>query len=553
MQSPTTPRRRTAYTPRVTDTWSLEEEGLPLIEEKREHEEKADEQYESCEYLSGAKLIVLMFALGLSVFLVALDNTIIDTAVPSITDTFHSLSDVGWYSSSYLLTTASTQLLFGKLYTHFPIKLTYMLSIALFELGSLLCGAAPNSALFILGRAVAGVGNAGIFSGGLVIIAHTVPLPKRPLFSGLIGGLGGVGSVAGPLLGGVITARLSFRWCFYLSLPVGLVTLVLTGYLLRVPVAENNKRRAELAEFDPWGNVVFVPAMVSLLLAVQWGGSSVPWSSPLILSLLAMSLVLLIVFALIQIRAGEHATIPPRILSQRSIWSCSIYALCIGGAFNIITMCLPIWFQVIHTDSPETSGIHTLPVILSLVAGCVVAGALIGAIGFYAPFMMASALFTVAGSSLLGALLTVESTSRTWLVPELLCGFGVGLGLQQPMLAAQTVLELRDVAVGTAVVMFANTLGGALFVAVAQSAFTSSLVSRLVLAVPGVKPEAVLQAGATNLKDTVRPGLLADVLVEYNASLAMSFWVAMVLGAIAFLGSCAIEWKSVKARKVATI
>ncbi|KAJ7784934.1 putative efflux pump antibiotic resistance protein [Mycena maculata] len=562
MLSPVTPRRRTVYTPIVSEAWqSSEKAGFLTSSQTKDdldddEDDYLDQDTPSVEdnYLSGVKLVVLMFALGLSVFLVALDNTIIDTAVPKITDEFKSLNDVGWYSSAYLLTTAGTQLLFGKFYTHFSIKRVYVISIIIFELGSFVCGAAPTSSIFIIGRAIAGVGNAGIFSGGLVIIAHTVPLAKRPVFSGMIGGLGGIGSVAGPLLGGVITDKLSFRFCFYLSLPIGMVTLVLTLYLLKIRTpgtakGDNTTFSAKLTDFDPFGNLVFVPAMVTLLLAVQWGGSVYPWTSGVIIALLLASVVLLAIFIRIQLWADERATIPPRILKQRTMWSSSLYAVCIGGSFNIITMCLPIWFQVIHGDSPEDSGVNTLPVILALVVGSVAAGGLIGAIGYYAPFMILSSIFTVVGSGLLGSL-KVASTPSNWLFPEILCGFGVGLGLQQPMLAAQTVLELKDVPVGTALVMFANTLGGALFVAIAQSVFTSSLVSGLVATVPGVSPKIVLSDGANSLKDVIAPEFLPSVLLSYNQALMGSFYVSMALGIVAFAGSCVVEWRSVKGKKV---
>jgi hypothetical protein len=166
-------------------------------------------------YPKGGPLTILTFGLCLATFVVALDNTIIATAIPKITTVFNSLNDVGWYGSSYLLTTTSLQPTFGKIYTYFNVKWTYIFALSVFELGSILCAAATSSTMLIVGRAVAGAGAAALFSGSMTIIAYSVPLRRRPVYIGFLSSMFGISSVVGPILGGAFTDRLTWRWCFW--------------------------------------------------------------------------------------------------------------------------------------------------------------------------------------------------------------------------------------------------------------------------------------------------------------------------------------------------
>ncbi|KAF8142615.1 major facilitator superfamily domain-containing protein [Mycena galopus ATCC 62051] len=222
------------------------------------------------------------------------------------------LHDVGWYGSSYLLTQAATQLLFGKFYTFLPVKWVYVAAISIFEIGSLLCGAAPNSNALIIGRAIAGLGSAGIISGALIIVANTVPQARRPMYTGLVGGTYGIASVADPLMGGAFTDEVTWRFGFYINLPIGV-----------------------------HGRVKQEPATFSQPL--QWGGSKYVWKSARIIALFVVFGILISVFIGIQFWKQDTATIPPRILKQRSMWSSCFFAFCMGSAFFILTFYIPLW------------------------------------------------------------------------------------------------------------------------------------------------------------------------------------------------------------------
>ncbi|KAF7367324.1 Major facilitator superfamily transporter [Mycena sanguinolenta] len=525
-------------------------------EKKQVPEEKASTPENDADFPKGLKLGILMFALCLAVFLVALDNTIIATAIPRITDQFKSLDDVGWYGSAYLLAVAATQLLFGKFYTFLPIKLVFLTAISLFELGSLVCGVAPNSDALIVGRAIAGLGSAGIFTGALIIIAHSVPLAKRPMYTGLISGMYGIASVAGPLMGGAFTDKVSWRWCFYINLPIGGITIFTIAFLFKMPKSGDHKPPEvpltllqRLNQFDLVGTFCFIPAIVSLLLALQWGGSKYAWKSARIIALFCVFGVFIIIFVAVQIWKQENATVPPRIFVKRSIWAGGWFSLTMGASFFIFVFYIPIWFQAIKGTTAVRSGIDNLPMILALVISSILAGGLITTFGYYTPFIwLATALITIGG-----ALMTTFKTNTGhahWIGYQIIFGLGIGFGMQVPLIAAQTVLELQDVPIGTSINMFLQTLGGALFISVGQNVFQNKLISGLVSHVPGISPELIFQAGATNLKNAVDPQYLSAVLEVYNTALVTAFRVGLGMAAATVVGSVAMEWRSVKGKKI---
>ncbi|KAJ7626965.1 putative MFS multidrug transporter [Roridomyces roridus] len=520
-------------------------DATPSAENSLSDEEKlAQTQHEDAvDYPSGLKLALICVALCLSVFLVALDNTIIATAIPKITDHFGSLEDVGWYGSAYLLPTAAFQLLFGRLYTFLSMKWVYISAILIFELGSLICGVAPTSHALIAGRAIAGVGSAGIFNGALIILSRTVPLAKRPMYTALVAGMYGVSSVAGPLLGGVFTDKTSWRWCFFINLPIGGLTLAILIFFLSLPAQGPSSDRLKLKQLDPWGTLVFIPAVICLLLALQWGGSKYSWGNARIIALFVVFGVLLGVFCVIQARQGEWATVPPRIVKQRSMMGGSFYSLTGGAAFFILVYYLPFWFQAIEGTSAVQSGVRNIPMILGMVLASLLAGFLVTKLGYYTPFMWFSSALMAAGAGLLGSM-SPSAGHAKWIGYQALFGLGMGLGTQQPVVAAQTLLRAEDVPTGTSLVMFMQTLGGALFISTAQNVLTNKLTSGLVKAVPGIDVATVINAGATNLRSAVNAADLPTVIKVYNDALGSVFNVALGLACVSFLGSVAMEWVS---------
>ncbi|TKA73428.1 hypothetical protein B0A49_06837 [Cryomyces minteri] len=514
--------------------------------------DKPEGEEEEETYPTGLKLLLITIALCLSVFCMALDNTIIATAIPRITDQFKALNDVGWYGSAYLLTTCAFQLLFGKFYSFFSIKWIYLIALAIFEIGSLVCGIAPNSNALIVGRAIAGVGSAGIFSGAILIVAHTVPLRQRPTYTGLIGAMYGIASVAGPLMGGAFTDHLTWRWCFYINLPFGAVTAIFIVFFFTAPKS-NAKAvsigwKARLEQFDIYGTIVFIPAIVCLLLALQWGGSKYAWKSGNIIGLFVAFGVLTVAFVGIQIWKQENATVPPRVLKQRSVAGGAWFGATLGAAFFVMVYFLPIWFQAIKGVSATKSGIMNLPLILGLVVVSMVAGIAITYVGYYTPFVIGSSVLMAIGAGLLSTFKT-DTGHAMWIGYQFIFGAGVGLGMQQTLIAVQTVLPAADIPIGTAIMMFSQTLGGALFISIAQNVFTNQLLKSLKEAVPDLNPAIVLATGATSLKTSIEAKFLPGVLQAYNTAIMDTFYVSVALGALSLFGALAMEWKSVKGKK----
>lgn len=501
-------------------------------------------------YPSSKKRVVVMGALYLAIFLVTLDQNIISTAIPRITDEFHSINDIAWYGTAYLLTMCSFSLLMGKVYKYYPAKPLFLSGIIIFEIGSAVCGAAPNSTTFIIGRAILGLGASGMFSGVMVIMFLTIPLRQRPIYQGAFGAVFAIASVIGPLVGGVLTDKVTWRWCFYINLPVGAISVIVTVFILHVHDQKLETPAAgwmgKVKQLDPIGNLVFFPGIICLVLALQWGGTKYSWSNARIIVLLVLFAVLCSVFIAIQIWKQESGTVPPRIVKQRSIAASTFFTFFNGSGMMVMVYYLPIYFQAIKGVSAIKSGIMILPTILAVVVGSISSGILVSKIGYTNPFFILSSITTSIGAGLL-CLLTPTSGHAQWIGYQILFGLGLGFGSQQPLTVAQTVLDRKDIATGSALIMFMRFLGPAIFLSVAQNIFVNGLVSKLTN-LPGIDVSAVTQGGATNLRNLVTGDDLTTLLSDYNTAIVHVFYLVAATCSITIIGSVLVEWRSLKAR-----
>ncbi|KAL0930633.1 MFS transporter [Colletotrichum truncatum] len=519
---------------------------LNNVKEVKEAEEAGDADDHNVEYPKGVRLALIILGLAMAVFLVFLDMTLIATAIPAITNQFNSLQHVGWYGSAYMLSLCSFQLVYGKCYELFSLKWTFMVAITFREIGLAVCGSAPNSIAFIIGRAITGIGCSGIIIGAWVVLAHSVPIRQRAVYTGFLGAFSGVGGIIGPLISGALTdSHLSWRWAFYISIPIGIATLALILFSFRPPNQSdqdaNKTLKQKLKEFDVLGLTIFFACMICLLLALQWGGSEYAWGSGPMIALLVLFAALLIAFIVVQIWKGDKAALPPRLMKMRNVAFACFYAACIDAAYYTADIWLPIWFQAIKNNSARESGVKLVPYVGGEVVAAFCAGYLVTFTGWYNPFMV---IATVVASIGLGLMTTFEINTgpSKWITYPIIAGIGLGTGTQQPMMGVQSTLALPDIPAGTAAVTLFQNLGPAILMSVANSVFANGLTKHL-HGTGGLDGKTVADMGATNLKEMIPADLLDAVVEAYNKALQETFRVPMAVAVISIIGAIGMKWE----------
>ena len=503
------------------------------------------------EYPSGPKLWLTLLALSFVIILGGLDFSIVGVAVPAITEQFHTIADVAWYSVAYRLTACVFQFFWGQIYTIFSVRWALSTAIVIFLLGSAISAAATSSIMFIIGRAITGVGSSGVLGGLFTAIMLVAPLRIRPILTNLLSGLEAVAMVAGPIIGGVLTQKVSWRWCFYINLPIGGATLVCILLFMTDATPSSTGRKDPLTwkqilvKMDLISNLFLIGSLVSLFIVLSWANTKYAWSSATIIGLLVTFGMCLVIFAILQYRRGDEATLPPRVMKQRSVLAAALFGCCLNGASGILEYYIPIYFQVVRGWTPARAGYMMLPMTVGYNIGLLLQGFGTSWMGYYPPYMILSSIVLSVGAGLTTTWNLSTSIGLLIFYGGLL-GFGGGVGFECPQIAVQTVLSEDDGPLGLAVTLFAQNFGGAVFIAIAQQIFTVQLLQNLIGKVPNITPATIQNLGFVTLPQGYDNSSSRGILVGYEDAFTHIWYIALALSCITILGSLAIEWRSVK-------
>ena len=478
--------------------------------------------------LQGRALWTVFGALMLGMFLAALDQTIVSTALPTIVGELGGLNHLSWVVTSYLLASTVSTPLYGKLGDMLGRKPVFLAAIIIFLAGSMLAGLSQSMGELIGFRALQGIGAGGLMVGAQAIIADIVPPRERGRYMGLIGSVFAVASIAGPLLGGFIVDNLSWRWVFYVNLPVGALAIVIVITRLHLHTPSIRHR------IDVLGAALLSGGVTALTLFTTWGGSQYAWSSTTIVGLGVVGVLLLGVFVWWETKAAEPI-LPLSLFRSRVFSVASAMGFAIGMAMFGAIIFIPLFLQLVYGASPTSSGLRMLPLMAGLLAAAILSGRAISRMGRYRVFPIAGTAILVVGMFLL-SLLSVDTAPWLASVYMLVVGVGIGLVMQVLVLVVQNDARPQDIGVATSTATFFRSVGGSFGVAIFGTIFATRLGDQLARFPHSVT--ARLGSGVHLSPEQAKhlpAAIHADFLQAFAHALHGVFLFGMVLAVVPFL------------------
>ncbi|GMK56868.1 hypothetical protein CspeluHIS016_0307080 [Cutaneotrichosporon spelunceum] len=528
-----------------------EPEAQPGVDPEAQHAHKTRKKGPSGAYVELSKLRFwgVLVSLLISIFLFALDQLIVATAIPKITEEFNALSQLTWLANGFFLPLFALNLIYAQLLQIFPSKHVIMLAVFVFELGSLVCGVAPNINVLILGRAIAGAGAAGIFSGAMVIVAEITPLHSRPQYMALIGICFAIASVVGPLIGGVFADHVSWRWCFYVNLPFGGLALFLQLIVqpalppMGMKASYNGYSRVmfgQLARCDWGGAIISMGWACCLILGLQWAGLTRPWNDGGVITCLVLAVVLIPVFFAWEAWLGPKLQMCRLdLLRRRNIAGSTLVLFFLFFVFMIDVYYLSLALQTQWRFSATGAGVRLLPLIMVQIVVMIITARIIPKLGYIKWIIVTGPALTALGSGLLYTVHVGTPVSHVYGFQAII-GAGIGMSLQNAMVSIQ--FDLRElphlITMGVGVGTFFGFGGRIVGLSLAGSVFENMIQVNLHKYVPDLPDELVkaLTSNASALWTVVPEELRSQTLEAYSQTMRIVFIIGVPGGVLGFLG-----------------
>ncbi|KAJ2817311.1 hypothetical protein IWW50_006213, partial [Coemansia erecta] len=427
--------------------------------------------------MTRTRLFATIFALSLGCFLSILDQSILSSALPAITNQFGELSSITWVTAAYMLTLISLQSIFSKVSEIFGRLQVLIVSLVVFCVGSAICGAAANMNMLIAGRAVAGCGACGLSTMVQLILIDLLPLRKRATYMGFMSFMSTLGVVSGPIIGGAIADHWLWRWCFYINIPICAVIALACLVTIRLSPPTGTVKD-KLARIDFTGAFFLLSGLVLLVLVLNWGGKNYKWNSAPIIVTLVLSLLLLAVFIYIESKHARDPIIPMRMFTSPSLTPTLIAQFFLGAGIMFTVMYLPVYFTVVHRASSTVVGLYMLPYLIGMMATALVIGPVVTRFNIYRPYIwIGLAIMTVTA----GLLNIIRADTRLVVVLVLtgFFGLGAGIGMMPLMVATHASCEPRDTGTASTLALFMRNAGSIVGIAIVGSIFNNTLINKL--------------------------------------------------------------------------